>query len=302
MGLFPEGLGDFKRKVFKELKMKPKKHVVIGAGNLGQDLVGYGLTQTEDDFKLFTASKGFKYPCSIDPILDELPDHVWVTLGAGSVEGAQKNFKAYSDLHIRLIMELAQASTSYVLHVFSSDYVVDPLRSLYAYSKSVMENLLQILNRPRTNIYRVGSLYGEHKPALNFPNKLLKNFPKPCSLVLPENHVTPTPTDWLAEKLLNQVFQPLDKPRISNVLPEGSIEVHEWAKLILGPEYEIFTKGYDESRPSNVSLEYNLDTTGLPGPTNNWKDLWDARNKKTKELNNGPRRQDERTKEINQTV
>ena len=247
------------------------KHVVIGGGNLGIDIMRYGMSHTTDSFKLFTASNGFRYPCSIDPILDEIPDHVWVTIGAGSVEGAVKNFNPYADLHIRLVMELAQASTSYTLHVFSSDYTSEPLKSLYAYSKYSMEKLLQILDRPKTNIYRVGSLYGQHKAAQTFPHKLLKNYPKPCDVVVPENEVVPTPTDWIAKEVLSNVRT--KKTQYYNVLPSGITNIVEWAKLILGPEYNVYSSGMDDSRPSTVPFSYDL-TDKKP---EDWKVLWQNR-------------------------
>ena len=139
--------------------------------------------------------------------------------------------------------------------------------------------MLKILDRPKTNIYRVGSLYGTHKPAQNFPTKLLKSFPTPCSLALPENDVSPTPTDWLSEKLLNHSPDDLSKTQIYNVFPEGSVAITDWAKIVLGPKYEVFTSGYDENRPTDLgTFEFNLSESGLNMKTDNWEDLWKARN------------------------
>lgn len=248
------------------------KHVVIGGGNLGCDIVKYGRTNEMGRFKLFTASNGFRYPTSIDPILDELPDHVWLPIGAGSVEGAKKDFTTYADLHIRLVMELAQKLPSRVwLHTFSSNYVTSPTESLYSYSKYTMEGLLGILLRERTRIYRVQSLYGWDKPLKCFPFRLIKNHPKPDRITLPVNLVVPTPTQWLAEVLLHNLPLLMDtKYHVDyNVAPEGAVPVFEWAQLILGNEYEVVANGIDTERPEQAKPGCDF----MKAP--DWRELWD---------------------------
>jgi dTDP-4-dehydrorhamnose reductase len=251
-----------------------QKHVIIGGGNLGLDLMAYGMSRQDADFKLFTASKGFRYPTSIDPILYERPDHVWVTAGAGSIEDAKKDFTPYVDLHIRLVMELAQAqpASPFVLHTFSTNYVVNPEASLYAFSKHCMENLLSILNRTHpTNVYRVESLYGFHKPLRCFPYKLIKNNPLPGEITLPSNQVTPTPTAWVAKMLLSNLKVLSESSGVYNLTPLGSLSVMEWGKMILGSSYCIGTKGWNKSRPAVSKLGCDI-----PGAEDeDWRDLWE---------------------------
>lgn len=275
-----------------------EKHVIVGGGNLGLDLYKEALTRGLSA-KLFSARNGFKYPTSINPIIDEGPAHVWLPVGAGSVEGAKKDFKSYADLHIRLVMEVAQASDFYYLHVFSSNYVADPKKSLYAYSKYAMEEFLNILGRPRTNIYRVQSLYGDHKPAHCFPYKLKKNNPTPKEITLPSNTVTPTPTSWLAQVLFDNLNTLKDIPSVYNVMPEGSCSVMEWAKLILGDNYTFATKGYTDDRPRAT-----ITGCDIPGAINkHWKVLWDEKNPpvQTKRIVYGDTTIPERISELNKT-
>jgi len=250
------------------------------------DLNGLLLKKGEDVTTL-SRVKGFRYPTSVDGIVTEPWDHVWVTIGAGSVDEAIKDYTAFSDLHVRLVMELAQKLPSQIkLHVFSSDYVanesepgdpkiaVEAPLSLYAYSKLHMEQLLLKQNRPNTYIYRVGSLYGIRKPKNCFPYKLLKNNPDPCSLTIPLNKVTPTSTRWLATILLeNYKHLPAKKTVVYHVAPKGNTHLHEWAQLILGKGYDVVPGGEDPNRPRVSELGCTL-----PDPyrfEETWKTLWD---------------------------
>ena len=253
------------------------KHVVLGGGNLGLDLMKRGMQNDDDEFKLFTASQGFKYPTSLDPILDELPDHVWVAIGAGSVEGAVKDFTPYADLHIRLVMELAQKLPPHVwLHTFSTNYVLESaMLSLYAFSKHTMEKLLTIMDRPKTRAYRVQSLYGWERLSKCFPVKvLMQNQSKKGKIPFPTNPVTPTPTAWLAEQLIQPSDWGNDNSgfHIRTVVPGGSVPTHEWAQLILGDGYKVVADGLDPYRPC---LE-NCNCAGYEEVnTDHWRDLWD---------------------------
>ena len=49
-----------------------ERNVVIGMGNLGIDLVKE-LKFRNYDVNFFTKSNGFKYPCSLNPVLDTIP-------------------------------------------------------------------------------------------------------------------------------------------------------------------------------------------------------------------------------------
>jgi len=243
------------------------EHVVIGNGNLGQDLKNEIIVN--DNVLLLSASTGWRYPTSIQPILDFNPNHVWVPLGAGSVDQAKKDYTPFSDLHVRLPAELAQKLDPKVyLHLFSSDYVTTPNSSLYALSKFHMEQTIRLMNRPRTYIYRVGNLYGEHKPETCFPYKLKQNYLKNKDIKLPLNRVCPTPTDWLAKILYSRSQTRLkDEFQILPVCPTGSTTVNAWGGYILG--IDIHGGFFDENRPVDFGLEL---PEYLPCPS--WLDLW----------------------------
>lgn len=254
------------------------KHVIIGNGNLGQDFKNEILSRNIKDtlipegpsVLMLSSSTGWKYPVSIQPILDFNPDHVWVTVGAGSVDQAKKDYTTFSDLHIRLPAEMAQKLDPKVyLHLFSSDYVTAPTSSLYALSKFHMEQTLKLMNRPRTYIYRVGSLYGKHKPETCFPYKLKQNYLKNKDIKLPLNRVCPTPTDWLAQVLYNKSFYLDNEFKIIPVCPTGSTTVKAWGELILG--VDISGNFFDENRPVDFGLEL---PEYLPCPS--WLELWNA--------------------------
>jgi hypothetical protein len=247
-----------------------QKHVVVGGGNLGCDITKYGMSNNLGDFKLLTTSNDFKYPTSIEPILDEFPDHVWVAVGAGSVEGAKKNFAPYADLHIRLVMELAQKlPKSTWLHTFSTNYVNH--QSLYALSKKAMEDLLQVLDRLKTRTYQVQSLYGWHKPLKTFPFKIIKNYPHPGKITLPANMVTPTPTPWLAKVLLENLEIITENPKYQKhcLTPVGSVTTYAWAQLVLGDNYEVLPGEIDPERPKGGHGRFTL------FPVETWQTLWD---------------------------
>lgn len=268
------------------------KHVIIGNGNLGNSIATELLKrnntiQENNTIKIFSASNGWKYPSSLNPIYDEVPDHIWVTVGAGSVEQAKANYLPFIDLHIKLPVELAQNINEMTyLHVFSTDYVIDkrldnwPMnKSLYALSKDCMEEALQFINRPRTRIYRIGSLYGTYKPNKCFPYKLKKNSLK-NEPTLPINFVTPTPTDWIASNLINNLPFIKNDMEVFNVAPEGCVSVVEWGSIILNRKLN--DSGIDSSRPCNSEIGCDLPHQ----IKNTWLDLWKAREKEWNEILN----------------
>jgi hypothetical protein len=258
------------------------KHVIIGNGNLG-NCVATELLKRGHDIKVFSVSNGWRYPASLQPIYDEIPDHVWVTVGAGSVEQAKANFIPFIDLHIKLPLELAQnLHSSTTLHTFSTDYVEDDekTKSLYALSKDTMEQALFLAQRPKTFIYRIGSLYGTHKPQKCFPYKLKKNSLK-NEIVLPTNQIIPTPTDWLAATLLNNLdITPYQSTKLYNVAPSGCATVADWGTLILGKA--VISSGLDNSRPSCSGLVCDLPIKD----SSTWLDLWKERENEWQEILN----------------
>jgi len=255
------------------------KHAVIGGGNLGLDIMKYGLAHNLGEFELFTSSNGWHYDRHnrlIRAIQDYEPDHIWVTVGAGSVEGAKKDLTSYIDLHLRLPADLLQnmpAKTT--LHFFSTNYVFKKHLSLYAQTKAAMEDLVHTANRPNTFVYRVESLYGTHCPEKTFPGKFLARNPKPCTVTLPANLVAPTPTAWLAEVLL---LPKSDPHPFHNVAPYGGVPVSEWAKAVVDDSrYEILKGDLDPERPEGISFNEGppLACTLLPLlEQKTWLHLW----------------------------
>jgi len=248
------------------------RHAILGNGNLGNALVKE-LIKNNMEFKIFSTTTGWKYPASdLTKIHDYVPDHVWVTTGAGSVEQSHTDYRPFVDLHIRLPLELAQTLNSSVhLHLFSTDYCSVTPQSLYALSKQHMEDDIIMLQRPKTFIYRVGSLYGTFKPQKCFPYKLKRNYAAGKKITLPPNCVCPTPVDWLAAEILKPLavgmpFMPCSFPM--TVSPKGCTTTKEWGELILGREVE--EAPLDTSRPMDCP---HFNKANVP----TWLELWKER-------------------------
>lgn len=276
------------------------KHLILGAGNLGHDLLDT-LRRGHQEAWLFApdldGSTGmfqgfFSYPNSIDCLpTDEDDDSViWCCVGAGSVDGAKEDFNRYIDLHVGLPSLLIQnAPPKTHLIFFSTDYVAsemlssDPDRatiapkSLYAYSKLWMEQLIIASARPRTVAIRVGTLYGNHRPERTFPGKLKATAHDLTPLEIPINRVTPTPTWWLAE-ILAERWQDLfaqDRLPIHHLAPTGNVSTMSWARMFMPDKFKIKPAGTDPERPGVSYLGCTI--PGYCAPT--WDYFWnDERN------------------------
>lgn len=280
-------------------------HVILGHGNLG-DSLAKAVRARGDEVFIRTASTGWTYPDgNIGDVLrlpfQIKPDHVWCTVGAGSVAQAKEDYKPFVDLHIKLPMDLAQRLPPATnLHLFTTDYCAEEprfqARSLYALSKQHMEDAILMLGRPHTNIYRVGSLYGSFKPESCFPYKLLKNVKAGGKEVisLPTNCVSPTPTDWLAEQILSTALCPTcegsgvqPRPNISGlthicptcngsqalgvkyVHPKGCCSVAEWGRRVLGDLCRVLDGDLDLERPVVCSHDQRYESSDV-----SWLELW----------------------------
>lgn len=248
------------------------RHVIIGKGNLGLDL-NLALMNAGNQTRVLTQSEGFRWPESISEILEFQPDYVWVTAGAGSVEQCKSNPTHAIATHITMPVELAMKLPSNIkVGVFSTDYACDELepgnpnkytarpKSFYACTKISMEIMLRQMNRPNVTIFRVSNLYGAHCPDKTFPGKLLKKYPSPCVVELPQNWVVPTPTWWIAEnivKYLGKAFS--ERDTLSHHLaPESGMTVTQWGRKVLGDAHEIKSKGFDDTRISFSKLGCTL--------------------------------------------
>lgn len=252
------------------------KHAIIGGGNLGLDIKEFGDTNNLGQFKIFSNSTGYVYPNGGLLLgLDHYqPDHIWVTIGAGSVEGAKKDIKKYISLHLTLPMELIQHFDDKVhIHLFSSDYVSHPYQSLYAMSKHSMELFVLTARRDNTHVYRVSNLYGTHKPETTFPGKLLRYNPDPRKITLPTNLMMPTPTAWLAKVLLHSCNSIDSESRIYDLVPGEGKSVHKWAaKIFDDRRYYTVAGGLDPERPK-APIGTGLPLPGIARET--CQDLWD---------------------------
>lgn len=259
-------------------------HVIIGKGNLGIDLK-LALTKAGHRAVIFTKSSGFEWPESEPAIRELKPSHIWITAGFGSVGECSADFAGALATHVALPMDIARVFTCPV-GVFSTDYVADPEyldqpgcyiekpRSFYAHSKLMMERGLERMDRPYITVFRVGSLYGSYFPQKTFPGRLKINHPLPTQLNLPDNIVVPTPTSWVAERIvsnLHSIFIPEFK--VHHVAPKGGCSTRDWGKLILGPDYQVYSSGLDPLRPARSSLGCTIDKTYA-----DWKTLWEQHN------------------------
>lgn len=258
------------------------RHAILGNGNLGNALTKE-IISIGHEFKIFSASTGWCYPKNnIQKINEYHPDHVWITVGAGSIEQAQKDYLPFLDLHVKLPMELVQQlPASVTLHLFSTDYCFGDIKSLYALSKKHMEDAVVMTGRERTYIYRVGSLYGFTKPEVCFPYKL-KKVSLTNKIILPLNCISPTPVDWLAKVLIKSITNtelkvlPLCPTFIS---PRECTTTKMWGEMILGLDVGQGgdRKGFDRSRPT-ICNHYQPVTI----PT--WLTLWQEREDEWKQL------------------
>lgn len=260
------------------------RHVIIGRGNLGLDLQA-ALQKEGHEVTLLTASGGFRCPESIPDVVALQPNYVWVTAGHGSVEQVKRDFPGAMNTHVALPVALMNAlPASCKLGLFSTDYVADEKnpsnpfyinpapRSLYAYTKAWMEQVVRGSRRGNTTIFRVGSLYGNHIPEKTFPGKLKVNFPTPCLVELPINMVCPTPTHWIAEVIAERMIWAFDDSKVitHHVAPIDGVTLTQFGSLILGPDYEVRSKGIDQSRPPVSGLSCTFQKHRVT-----WRHLWD---------------------------
>lgn len=262
------------------------KLLVIGKGNIGMDLAALS-----PGSRIFTRSDGFEWPEHMHWIEGFKPTHIFITAGAGSVNEGKANFPAMIQTHLSLPLDLARLMPKETkLCFFSTDYVADPWqpdkpyeqinepKSLYAMSKLWMEQALLHMDRPNTAIVRVTSVYGHHFPERGLPGKLRFRNPDPCRIDLPQNWITPTPSWWIAKILLNNMDQLFTKKTvIHHCAPKGGVTVAVFGSKVLGPNYTVMSKGFDNERPSQSRLGCTL--TDPPS----WEDLWNSHEAKAKE-------------------
>lgn len=251
------------------------RHVVLGRGNLGTDL---DLALRKAGHEVFTPSVGsYRYPgqLPVGHLMDA--DFVWCAIGAGSVEAAKEDFRPFLDLHVRLPMELAQHLPEKArLILFSTDYCSEPGfmdRSLYSLSKRMMEHSMILSKRENVRVYRIGSLYGSHRPDRTLPGKLARRLEIDHRVIeLPVNRCRPTSTQWLAEKLVAHQEEHMGH-LITTAAPMGVTTVLDWAKEMFPDRANQFqSRGIDESRP--VILESGSLFGRVTPDGEDWRSVW----------------------------
>lgn len=204
-------------------------------------------------------------------------DVVWCTVGAGSVEGAEKDFSSYCDLHIKLPMRLAQSSfyRNSLLYFFSTDYLRRTNgfqnHTLYELSKLHMEQALLKLNRPNTVITRVGHLYGHHKPMKTFPGKVLLSAVERQSVQVVENPALPTPTGYIAKVLLAKKAWDESRTTCHSISPKKSVSFVDWARKFMPSKTTLINMGLDAKRPMVLPAAHTLTVVNL---WPEWETLW----------------------------
>ena len=237
------------------------KHLIIGNGNLALDLKLClpGASQ---------ASRSLGHSLSKILKMAEDADVVWYTIGHGSVSEANAAPDMAVELHCGYPLKLAKISNR--LMYFSTDYVkstpktVNP-KSMYALSKWMFEQAICRLSIDNVTVFRVGSLYGTHKPEKTFMHRVVTyNKKNPGVIELPSNVVTPTPTSWIAQ----EVVKNLDcAGEVYEIAPSGGVEVWEWAKTFW-PEREFVAGNRDRNRPEVPTLVHSF------GSAPDWSTLW----------------------------
>lgn len=231
------------------------KHLVLGNGNLGIDLAlsldrhGYAVDFPQDKH----------HPASFK---NDHHDVVWCAAGAGGPGGSAQ---AHFETHLMLPVALAEFAPKLIL--FSTAYLNrDPegVFSDYSMSKSFMERAMA--QRENVRCLRVGSLYGVHRPLRTFPGKILELESKGLLRKSAQNVVTPTPTEWLADELVEtKVWESFDSVKSgSNIAPMGCCPISEWIEMICpGKSLPSFR---DDSYPLASSASV------VTGP--HWRLLW----------------------------
>jgi len=269
-----------------------QNHIVIGNGNLGQDLK-LELEKRGHRVLLVSNSTGFNWPRhSFNEQVERryglkksLTTAVWCAVGSGSVERAEINYEYALQMNVMLplhLMDVLNEDTRLIL--FTSDYAmtsVDHIRSLYALSKKHMEDMVHLSRRGNTRMYRVGSLYGNHKPVETFPGKVMSNARKlnhGQRLNVPMNPCHPTPTDWLAKQLVDHQDRIWMGSAVCDVFPRGLPMLADWAGDVIG-HHLVQLVDKDPKRPSDYP--YSLNNTRGPedfggGNVNpdGWQHLW----------------------------
>lgn len=246
------------------------KHIILGAGNLGQDLA-LELEGAGHEVKLLKR-EDFSYPRHNVGYIGYYDDHfnadvIWNCIGCGSVNEGINTFSGQFSVSAGLTQKLVKFFPDKTVITFSSDYAREP-KSLYGLNKKFQDQLVEFLQGQGASIrsIRVTGLYGSHFPEKGLPLKLLKNNYEKDYVDFPSNKVCLTPTDWLAERIVKDLDLILSEKKIFSIAPAQPVQVRRIAILMLeevgecldGLKKKYGTKGFDTSRPSAPIMDHNL--------------------------------------------
>jgi len=228
------------------------KVLIFGNSNLGRDLflvcqeLGLSTHHVSRNYHKFSADFSDVYEADI----------IFNTVGGKQSDDSETLW----NINITFNHSLLKTYPNIPIIAFSSNSALEPYRSHYGSIKKSLESLTSL----HENFYvvRVSGLYGSHFPLRTFPGKLKNNYPKPTKLTLPLNKIQPTPTRWLAEKLITSDFT----SNLTSIAPQGGISYCDWGKIILGEKYDITDRGYEPAYVSDILLSSTYAET--------WGELW----------------------------
>jgi dTDP-4-dehydrorhamnose reductase len=276
------------------------KHLILGAGNLGKDLL-LELNKIEGACpEILSQSRGVgfnDYCVLFEEIRKRKPSYIWVAVGGGSVPEAKLGTETHP--RSRYLNEILPGTLnedvpeSCKVIFFSTDYVADEenpsdpkqhataFKSEYAKQKFNMERWILGQNKKNRAIVRVTSLYGVHKPEKTFPGKVLKNFVDPNKKIhFPQNKVTPTPTRWLASVLSQNVDKLFNESgsSIHHCAPKGNLPVREWAMLVLEGvrDKKDFMRVYDSPIQVDIERPYTSNLGCSFADVHHYLELWNV--------------------------
>lgn len=257
-------------------------HLIIGAGNLGIDLMRTLGGDANNFVSLVSESNGFDVrdnSARARILLSRHWDYVWYCVGFGSLREAEENPLRAWDIHCGIPLAISSnLGLGQKLVLFSTDYIADPdnmqnpdrtilePRSKYEELKIRTESSLTLMNTPNRAIVRIGSLYGFHKPKNTFPGKIISSILSGRPLTLVRNEVTPTPTKWLAHVLVENLekLHSSEGTIVHNCAPSGSVSIRDWVAYIVTNHWlknkvsiELDTQ-FDHKRPLVSSIGNTL--------------------------------------------
>lgn len=260
------------------------RHLILGAGNLGQDLYRELSSERGVQVEIWGTDKFFFNGSSLYPV-EKLKassaDVIWCTIGAGGPSSDPKKAAEQQLSHVALPTQICRTfeDTNKKLVFFSTHYLNDDangLRSHYAWTKREMERSLE--RYQNAYCFRVGSLYGKWRPLHTLPGKIAYRYIHGLEVKRAINVITPTPTAWLAEVLIASRFW--RKPRTTmpiTVGPGGYCSVDQWISEIFLELGELLDlkKNPPVLGPTFMDPDYPiLSDARVSFNTVWWDDLW----------------------------